>query len=243
VLTLLDERYAPITSRFGFLRVPLREFAEAMLAWNRSLYGKSRAEHLTGSLNETLPALQPLVMAVRPRQLLVATTGDWTAYFDCLANGTDPVSPIGYLSEQLKCHGLIVQSQPAVPPGGPHLPARNGAVQFELLGPEPTEWLNSVRAISAISDGGRWHFETGGQVQPFEDTERYRARRIRDRFTSGMLAEYCHALGVRPFDPDFYAPQAILVHSRTGRGLGKETIEQAQRRLGIVPGTAAALPG
>jgi hypothetical protein len=44
---------------------------------------------------EILHRLEPLIGGARPRELLVAA-GEWTAYFDCLVQGTDAVSAIGH---------------------------------------------------------------------------------------------------------------------------------------------------
>jgi hypothetical protein len=44
-----------------------------------------------------------------------------------------------------------------------------------------------------MNDGGKWIFATRGNVQPFERVERYKAGRIRDRFTDELLEEYCQA--------------------------------------------------
>jgi hypothetical protein len=86
-----------------------------------------------------------------------------------------------------------------------------GAIGFELYAPEKRDWLNLERSITVMNDRGEWTFETNGTVQPFEKPERYKAREIQDRFTSELLEEYCAALGIRLFDPDFYGPSGVLL--------------------------------
>lgn len=246
MITLLSDRYAPTTSRFGFLGVPLEVAADGLLAWRRQLHGRATATEVGGPLGGMLERLPPLTGGVRPRELLVGTVGDrWTAYFDCGFPGTDAVSTVGYLSETLTCQGLALDATPHTVGTGLEEPGRYGAVQFELFGPAPTDFLNYVRTISASHDGGRWRFDAGGTVQTFEHPERYAARAVRDRFTSAMLAEYAGALGVRPFDESSYAGWGILVETRQrvprdGRSM---SLADTQRHWGIVPGVADRVPG
>lgn len=120
-----------------------------------------------------------------------------------------------------------------------------GAVQFELFGPLDTEFLNYVRTVSVVFDGSRWQFAATGTEQAFEEVEAYRARRVRDRFTSAMLERYCRALGLEVFDPGFYGLEAVFVESAVPMapdGLVL-TLQQAQDWLEIVPGMADSLPG
>lgn len=96
-------------------------------------------------------------------------------------------------------------------PGAPEAPF--GAIEFILLGPLPTDWLNYVRSIAATHQDSRWEFTATGTVQPYEDLAAYRRRRVVDRFTPQMLAAYCAELGVRPFDASFYGPRSLLLTS------------------------------
>jgi hypothetical protein len=84
-------------------------------------------------------------------------------------------------------------------------------VQFELFADHPTDFLNYERTITVTKEATRWEFEADGTVQPFERTEKYKERRIKDRFTPEMLEEYCAALGIRLFDPAFYGPDGWLI--------------------------------
>lgn len=122
---------------------------------------------------------------------------------------------------------------------------RYGAVQFQLFGPVQTDWLNYIRTISVANDGTRWGFEAGGTPQDFEDPHAYRARRVRDRFTSEMLERYCKALGIELFDVRSYGPNSVFVESEVVMaedGLAL-SLEEAQAWLEIVPGMADDLPG
>jgi len=58
-------------------------------------------------------------------------------------------------------------------------------------------------------DDGR-AFDSDGPVLPFEQVERYREKRIRDRFTPEMLEAYARALGIDLFNAKFYGPRFVL---------------------------------
>lgn len=111
----------------------------------------------------------------------------------------------------------------------------SGSVQLELFAPERREFLNYERSISAAYDA-KWKFSTAGTIQPFEDTDRYKARRIRDRFTPEMLKEYCAALGVRPWDVDYYSSEAVLlsIDQPLPTQSREYSLEESRQLLGIV---------
>jgi hypothetical protein len=193
-----------------------------------------------------LKRLPPLTGGVRPRELLVGTVGDcWTAYFDCAFQGSDPSSTVGHLSQALQCQGVTVSSAPHTVGTSLETPGRYGGVQFELYGPLQTDFINYVRTISAAHDGDRWRFDADGTVQAFEQTDRYQARRIRDRFTSEMLAAYAAELGLRPFDEDFYSDRGVLIETRqkVPREGKVMSLHDTQHFWGIVPGVADQIPG
>ncbi len=175
----------------------------------------------------------------------MAAAGDWTAYFVCSLRGTDAAPPIGYLAEALGCRGLVVMSEPHTE-GLPGVrDGRYGSVQFELFGPDRTEWLNSVRAIATAYDGSRWVFQTAGTPRTSRSPTRTGLAGVRDRFTSEMLERYCKTLGVDVFDPSFYGPETVyferkVVTAPDGLVL---SLDQAQAWLEITPGMADDLPG
>ena len=100
--------------------------------------------------------------------------------------------------------------------------------------------------MSALHDGDRWRFDMVGEPLPFEDVERYRARRVRDRFPHDLLDRYLQELGVSVFDADFYMPEgrAFLLQSRKSEVLALDTVtlEQAQAEEHAPPPPPTALP-
>lgn len=243
--TLLGERYAPITTSVGFLHLGLDESVRALESWRRRLYDEVKVTELAAGFPEVLHRLEPLVGGARPRELLVEVAGGWTAYFDCGLQGTDAVSAIGHLASAIPCSGLVIMAAPHTLGRRGLRHGQYGSVQFELFGPNATYFLNYVRSIVVAHDGSRWIFETSGQVQPFEEPEAYRSRRIRDRFTSSMLERYCRALGVDPFNEAAYGPRAVLIESSVVIPADGYimTLQQVQDWLEIVPGLAEGLPG
>jgi hypothetical protein len=238
VKLLLDDRYAPITSSVGFFEAPIAAAGEAVHEWRISLGAQVKMAPLHEPFPRVLRRLEPLTLGVRQRELLLATESPWTAYFDNVAQGPDPFGPVSYLCEVLKCRGLIVSCVPNTiskeAQGGE---GRYGGVQFQVLGPERTEFLNIVRSVSLTNDGGKWVFDAAGTIQPYEKPECYTARKIADRFTPEMLEEYCAALGVRYFDPSFYGSNGLLLEVREpvppDLKVPRMTLAEAQRRLGI----------
>jgi hypothetical protein len=240
--TLLSEQYAPITSSIGFLRLDLDKAVAALMGWRAALGRDPRKEERQEGFPQCLHALEPLVSASAPRELFVATNGPWTAYFDCELNGTDPMPPMSFLAREVGCDGLAVTVTPHITVAG--VVRRYGSVQFELFGPHQTHFINFVRTVSVANDDG-WRFEVSGEPQPFEDQMAYTRKRVRDRFTSEMLADYCSALGIDVFNPAAYGPRAVLVRSLVK--LPAEplfvSLRDAQARLGIVPGQADTMAG
>jgi len=84
---------------------------------------------------------------------------------------------------------------------------------FELFGAEQRKFLNYERSVAAANDGGRWTFIAEGEVQSFEETDVYREKTIRDRFTPEMLERYCRAMDISIFDEGFYGPHGLLIET------------------------------
>jgi hypothetical protein len=233
---LLNNNFAPLTFSLGFLEMPFQMVVDEFIRWKRELDLSVIISPIDLPLERALLKLEPLTTP-HSKQLLMSTKSVWTAYFDNGTNCGDPFPPIGYLSQRLHCRGLAVTCTPQTKVSeGKGERGTYGAVQFGLFAPEPRDWLNYERYIVAMNDGGKWKFEASGNVQPFERVERYKARRIRDRFTDELLEDYCQALGIRLFDPKFYGPSAVLIeenldHFKTEPAV--MTLAEARWRLGL----------
>ncbi|HZH76450.1 MAG TPA: hypothetical protein VEY88_10470 [Archangium sp.] len=205
---LLEDRWAPVTSDMGFLETDAERAARAFSSWQGGLVAPDgmtvEVRPVAGSLEQVLSTLLPLTDGEKRRHLFIPTRSAWTAYFDNGYRGTDAVSVMSYLAQLMGCRGMRVG---AVPHTFRKDKGRYGVVALELYGPRQTDWLNYLRTLYAMNDGGRWVFGQSGEPLPFEKLERYQARKVRDRFTFEMLEEYLHHLGLSPFQEDFYLPQ------------------------------------
>ena len=233
---LLEDRWAPVTSTMGFLELGAEQAAQAFATWERGLMTPRgitvEVFPVTGRLEQVLCRLLPLTSGETQRHLFIPTRSAWTAYLTNAWTGTDAASPLGYMARWLIIRCLRVVAVPHTlrkPQGG-----RYGAVMLEMYGPEqPGKISNTVRALGASNDGGRWVFDQSGEAFPFEQVEQYQARKVRDRFTFDMLRDYLRHLGLSPFEEDFYMPpgtRAWLIQ-KTGpfTTVGREyTLEEAR---------------
>jgi hypothetical protein len=105
---------------------------------------------------------------------------------------------------------------------------------FVLYGPEATNGLNIRRAVRVAFESS-WNFVTIGEPQTFEDLTRYTARRIRERLDEKAVLDYCAAIGLRPREESFYAPEALVYAypEQAVPGRRMETFAEAQHRLGL----------
>ncbi len=197
--TLLNGYYAPITFSWGFLDAPIARVEEAIVKWNISLNRKTNMHSAVSNLSNALNRLDPLETPWT-KELLICTESSWTAYFNNQSIGGDPFPPVSYLSKLIGCRSLIVSSCP------------DGSSAFWLTGAKQTDFLNVERAVLALNDGGsRWRFSERGLPLPFEETERYTRRKIKERLDDEMLERYFAVFGIRLFDDDFYDGRHTLI--------------------------------
>lgn len=219
---LYEDRFAPITKEIGFLECDCAKAADEFARWIKRLNKRARVitTRVEGELADGLLKLLPL-RTLPHRYLFVPTRSAWCGFFDNSWRGTDASGAMSVMAEQYcHCRGMRVVSVPHT-----HRKAKDswkgryGAVMLEVYAPYEIDIHNTERAIACSNDGGRWVFSEGGKPYKFENLAQYRAKKIRDRFTSDMLAEYLLHFGMRPFDADFYCP----------RGSSMFLVEQATR--------------
>lgn len=232
---LLDDRLAPITSEIGFLEVDCDKAATAYVEWQAAVGAATavtvRTERVpVHSLEEALLRLLPLASVLPTRALFVPTKGRWTAYFENALRGGDPTAVVSYLAKLLGCRGLRAVAVPnTITTQGAR--GRYGATILEIYGPEDGVFLNYVRSVGAVNDGGKWEFVASGTPQPFEEPTNYKARTIRNRFTPEMLERYVQALGVDAFNEGFYGPAVATLVEKAGAlpaGVREYSLEEAR---------------
>ncbi len=181
-------RFAPTTTSYGLLALPLEEAASAYAAYWRSSELCPIQSDLEGSAEDLFPHLEPLCMAY-DKTLLVGHGDNWTSYFNNCLIGSDVFLVMSRLSGASRCTGLRVVRQPkATIFEAYECPEKGGAAPN-----------NYRRSIYAMQDG-RWTFGSDGEPYSFEDVSRYQAKRIRDRFTPDMLNDILQGLGA-PIEP------------------------------------------
>lgn len=231
--TLFNSRLIPLTFSIGFLEQSLPNVRDAYCNWIRTHGTTFDVMKAKADFQLALRQLEPLTMP-RNRFLWRATDSQWTAYFDNGSRGADPVPPISYLAEHLGCRGVVATYVPQTLSNEiGNSKGTYGAIQLELFAPTRRKFLNYERTISVAYDDGKWRFDANGTIQPFENVKQYSARRVADRFTGEMLQEYCHSLGIRLIDEDFYVGDGILFVKNDPRPSGavELSLEDAAREL------------
>lgn len=189
---VLAGRLAPLGSNLGFVQAPLDEVARRLQAWWLELGRTFEVSEPPVSWPDCLLSLQPL-QAPSTTDLLAAHGRDWTAIVNNGLDGGDPVGATSVLGQELRVPWVIAKARQMNSVG-------HATMQFELGGPDGEPPLGYVRSIAAHAEDRRWSWCAQGPVQPFEQPDVYRARRIRDRFTRPMLVSYLRSLGIEVDD-------------------------------------------
>ncbi|MHA3703368.1 hypothetical protein ACXR2U_14415 [Jatrophihabitans sp. YIM 134969] len=141
-----------------------------------------------------LPALTPFQAPWT--RMLTASAGRWTAVANNFLHGGDGTAPGPGLARQLGVRCVVATHLPPYGPG-------HAQTQLEISGPGGPPPLLGIRSLSATATDGRWQWFGSGDPLPFERTDTYARRRIRERFDRDLLLEYLAALGVPVEDTAF----------------------------------------
>jgi hypothetical protein len=208
---LLGDRFAPITSSYGFFDCEIEKLVADFMNWHAEmpiprLRKNYSRQDISGDIEQAVRSLLPLRMGSSSRYLFLPTRNQWIAYFDNNYRGTDATA-IGHLAERLKCRSVRIITKPnTIRRKGSQRKGRQGALILSVYGPEQTEWMNLIREIRLYNDVGKWEFSQSGTPFPFEETEKYKSKLLCDRFTFDMLNCYLAKLGISAFNRDYYLP-------------------------------------
>jgi len=236
---LYDDKLAPITSTLGFLKCDAETAATTFYRWETVICPQPRrcvemGNITSGSLEDIVKHLLPLTSCAHTRYLFVPTRGQWTAYFDNGWCGSDPSSVVSYLAEQIGCLGVRAAW---VPNTLRNRKGRLGSVVFEVYD-KPNPILNIRRSVYLVNEGNwtnNWDFGTSGEPFPFEQTERYQAKRKTDRFTPEMLDTYLKEFGIDAFSEDFYVAtkenpaKLVSMKGKFSRNVKKYSLRAARK--------------
>lgn len=209
----------PITSEYGFIEADFRNVAEWYRVWDTSIQAplgrRVEARAIDGSLESMLHQLEPLTSPLPTRVAFVEADGGWCAYFENGVHGADGAR-LSHVAKELRCRALRVAAVADTlgNSASGHGPGRYGATILEVYGPVETTFLNYVRSIAVVNDGGRWRFAARGEPLEGEDTSSYRARRVQDRFDITHLDRCAKLMGVRPFDETFFGHAGRLLERK-----------------------------
>jgi hypothetical protein len=156
---------------------------------------------------------------------LALPCGSWTAYLNNGINGGDPTAVGQAVARQLGVRHVMAEHTLRYGPG-------HQATQLWISGPQGSPPLMIEREISASANGGRWEWHTSGTPLPFEDLDRYSARKIRDRFDRSMLLDYLNALGI-PADDDSRYGDGVLVQQVVDWPIRSVSLAEARAEFAI----------
>ena len=153
-------------------------------------------------LSDMVDRLEPFAVPSW-KQLIVGTTGDWTAVF---SQGSD-IYTAQVIADRLGVASVRTHYSPHIVRGGERISYGDRAFWYSDGG-------GRRRTIQA-SFQSRWDWDLSGVPLRFEDRDAYDAKRIPDRLTLARLNDYCRALGIDRNDAAFYRPDGILVERDT----------------------------
>ncbi|HVF03284.1 MAG TPA: hypothetical protein VNA20_00450 [Frankiaceae bacterium] len=214
----------PLGRGVQYVEAPFDATLAELLRWRRGL-GKTVRVSKPRAFEEALVALTPFE-APWTRELLAPCGDRWTAYLNNFVNGGDITASAIVVAMRLGVRHVVAD----------HSPKDRGmaATQLWLSGPEGEPPLMYIRTVASVCEDGRWAWDARGEVQPFERTERYEARLVRERFDRPLLVEYLAALGIPADDDDAYGPGVVVTEVVPWR---RRTVplDEARRELGLEP--------
>ena len=183
----------------AFWRAGFADVAASLTEWRRSLGDKLLQREIT--LPEASAALEPFE-APWTREVLFGC-GEWTAYTNNGLYGGDSSSVPHFLSKAMNVDCYIATHAPRYGPG-------HAQTSLEIVGPSGEPPLMGIRSITAHAEDGRWSWHLWGRAQPFERTDRYSERLVKNRFDRALLLEYLRAVGIDADNEGFYGPGLLV---------------------------------
>jgi hypothetical protein len=155
------DHWWPVTYDFGLVRSDIDTVAATYVGMYEAAGVEAVATSLSGTLEDCFSKLLPLRYPPT-REMFLATTFGWTAFFHNLTRGSDPFLPMSQLSRALGVTAL----RACVTPAG----ARYQGVILEVYDTPPARGskYGYRRSIAAVNDGGRWVFEQSGIPFPLK---------------------------------------------------------------------------
>jgi hypothetical protein len=207
---LYENKFLPITFNFYFVETSILNAATIYSGWSRYKNKKFTLENISGTLEEQMRYFNPMVNNLDTKFLFVDTTSSWSVFFQ--KDYEHPQSfcqfSVKKIARSAQCRGLTVTcSGNACRNPDKTIFVDYDYIVFDYIDTDE----NDNRAIWLAREDNRWLFETYGKPLPFEQVDKYKEKRTRDRFTPDMLEQYCSSLGIQLLDPGFYGPHGIIL--------------------------------
>jgi hypothetical protein len=169
---------------------------------NPQLSRYERIPDVARSLENALKFLVPMVSNMATRYLVTETANpSWTLLLHNHAKVRGDTALCGWLTQVLSTRavGWCCQEHTLKKERGGELSGYPGGTSFDIH-------VNGeqVRSIACVYEGKTWRFAQFGTPYEFEEVARYAAPRKKDRLTCEMVRNYLAALGVFPWEQQFY---------------------------------------
>ncbi|VEI13428.1 hypothetical protein [Trueperella bialowiezensis] len=231
--TLFGNRFYPVTEGIGFIAAGVNELADSFETWRRTWDGGGEeGRFFHGDFEQLLASMEPLD---RSQTAFVQTANpQWTAVFSndsTAGQGSDG----SVAAKRLRCDYVqasigFASENPATGFG-----AKAGWLFYYTMPSFPY----GVNMYVQVSDQGnhrvKWQFDHSAAFMPFEDLASYEKRRIVDRFSPQMVIDYCRAVGIDPYNEEFYSgPIFVVENSAAKKNVEPQSLSyaQAQDRVG-----------
>jgi hypothetical protein len=195
----------PFTSILYFVEAAYEALLAEHAEWRRELKIGVAETRLEGPLVSLLAFLEPVSMP-STKYLFVETPSPWTAV---ISQASD-LNWVDYFARRMRTRVVKTVFAPHVARAGEV--RQYGSTGFAITdGVEGGSPLRCVRSLQASHQGSGWRWVETGHAQPFEETDAYANKRVRERLDLARLNRYCLALGIRRADDEFYGPRATLL--------------------------------
>lgn len=220
-----DNKFAPLTDGFGFIEIDLESALKKYLEWITPQIEKrikmSEIEKGWNDYNEKLPkvtkfegSFEELINASLPffypqKTILFETKSNNIGYLENIRD--TEIRRIGIIANNINA---LKQSIGVRAWGNSFGKIANGWGGGTFILFEGNDFKRSIE----LTDQEKWQFDQGGEPLPFEDTEKYKEKFARNRFTPEMLQKYLLHYKIDYFNDDFYMPEGskayIIEHIR-----------------------------
>ena len=216
---LLGGSLRPLGCAVSFIDAPFTAVLAAVLDVHR---GTRVDVSPSAPFPQCVWALDPM-QAPWTKALVIDCDG-WSAYLNNSIGGGDLTAIAPAIARRHGWQCIGAEHMPRYGPG-------HAATQLWIQGTSGTPPLGDVRTLAAHAEDGRWSWHESGSTQPFEQTERYTARRKRDRLDRPLLVEYLNAMGIRVDDERFFG-SGVVVTQRVDLPSRTESVEQFRQKNG-----------